>query len=352
MTGRRLETGGAVRRDQPISFRFDGASYTGFAGDTLASALLANGVTVIGRSFRYHRPRGLWGAWTEEPAALVDLRVGERYEPNARATLIPIEPGLDAISVNRWPSLRFDAGALVDALHPLFPAGFYYKTFMKPGWAMWEGAIRARAGLGRVDPETSAEPRAARTAHCDVLVIGGGPAGLAAARAAASGGARVMLVDDRPAFGGSLAEDDAVIDGASALSWAAAAVGALRQRPDVTLLTTTTAIGYFDHNMIALAERRADGRERLWRVRAGRVVLATGAIERPLVFPDNDRPGIMSASAAVAYARRYGVLAGRDIVMVTNNDGAYDAARALAKAGRAAAAGLGLRGAPERKVGN
>lgn len=333
MTGQRLESGGTIRRDRPIAFRFDGATFTGFEGDTLASALLASGVSVMGRSFRYHRPRGLWGAWTEEPAALVDLSVGGRYEPNARATLVPLEPELEATSVNRWPGLRFDLGAFVDVLHPLFPAGFYYKTFMKPGWATWEESVRARAGLGRVNGEAGAPTRTARTAHCDVLVIGGGPAGLAAARAAAGGEARVMLVDDRPAFGGSLPLDAATIDGHNAEAWAAAVAADLATRPMVTLLPRTTAIGYFDHDLVALAERRPDGRERLWRVRARRVVLATGAIERPLVFPDNDRPGIMAASAALGYVWRHGVLPGADIVVVTNNGGAYQAARALAAAG-------------------
>ncbi|MEX2649133.1 MAG: 2Fe-2S iron-sulfur cluster-binding protein, partial [Alphaproteobacteria bacterium] len=350
MTGstRRLPSGGsALRRDRTVRFTFDGQAYQGFEGDTLASALLANGVEVIGRSFRYHRPRGLWGEWVEEPAAIVDVVRDGRAEPNAKATLVPLADGLVARSVNRWPSLRFDAGAVVDLLHPVFPAGFYYKTFMRPGWHAWEPTIRARAGLGRVDPAAEDHAAPMRWAHCDVLVVGGGPAGLAAARAAAAGDARVIVVEDRARLGGGLDLEAVTIGGVSAHAWIAAVEAELRARAEVMMLAATTAFGYFDHNLVGLAERTTGGQTRVWHVRARRVVLATGAIERPLVFPDNDRPGIMSAAAALAYLRRYGVLAGREVVVVTDNDSAYGAAVVLTAAGARVAAIVDARPDPD-----
>src|SRR5262249_38750521 len=269
-----------------------------------------------------------------------------RYTPNLPATQIELYEGLVAKSQNRWPSLRFDIGAVSDALAPLFPAGFYYKTFMWPAAAwkrLYEPAIRAAAGLGRAPRTLDPDRYTQRYAHCDVLIVGAGPAGLAAALAAAQSGACVILCDEQAEFGGSLlAETEASIDGELASAWLANAVAALADCRNVTLLPRTTAFGYYPHNMGGLAQRVTDHlshpdanspRERLWQVRAKEVVLATGAIERPLVFPENDRPGIMLAQAARTYAIRYGVKPGTLAVVFTANDAGYGAALDLAQAG-------------------
>ena len=347
MSAFRTRIGGRVDRARPLAFSFDGQRFQGLAGDTLASALLANGVHLVGRSFKYHRPRGIVGAGAEEPNALVGLDRGPgRYAPNLRATQIELHDGLAAESQNRWPSLRRDVAALGDLLAPLIPAGFYYKTFMQPAswWArVYEPRIREAAGLGR--PPTGSDPDryTQRHAHCETLVVGAGPAGIAAALAAAARGERVILCDEQAELGGSLlAETRATIDGRPAADWLAGALAALAARPNVVLLPRTTAFGYFAQNFVALAERVGDHlatpdpdlpRERLWQVVAREVVLATGAIERPLVFPENDRPGIMLADAARAYATRYGVLPGRRVVVFTAHDDAYGAALDLAAAG-------------------
>ena len=348
MTGAfRLPEGGRVDRDRPLGFQFDGRRYRGLAGDTLASALLANGVHLVGRSFKYHRPRGIFSAGPEEPNALVQLARGAHTEPNSRATLTELYDGLAAASQNNWPSLDLDVGAVIDRLARLLPAGFYYKTFMWPGaaWPFYEGVIRRAAGLGRI-PEAPDPDRYDRVyAHCDVAVIGAGPAGLAAALAAGESGARVVLVDAQNEPGGSLLGDKAEIDGGDALDWVADAVGRLEAMAEVRVLGRTTAFAYWDHNFLGLAERVTDHlspgkggllpRQRYWKLRARRVVLATGAIERPLVFADNDRPGIMLAGAARTYLNRYAVKPGAKAVVFTNNDGAYAAARDLKAAGLA-----------------
>ena len=347
MSGRRLESGGHVDRAKAVGFTFDGKNYTGFAGDTLASALLAHGVQVFGRSFKYHRPRGVIAAGSEEPNALVTvIRDEARREPNLRATQVEIYEGLVAESQNRWPSLSFDVNAVNDLMAPAIPAAFYYKTFMWPKAAwhrLYEPFIRRAAGLG--EPPTLPDPDryAQRYAHCDVLVVGAGPAGLAAALAASSTGARVMLCDEQPACGGSLLDEPtARIDGKSAADWVRDAVATLRSRSSVTLLTRTTAFGYFPHNMVGLNERITEHlasppadqpRERLWQVRAKRVVIAAGSIERPLVFPGNDRPGVMLASAARSYLHRHGVAVGQNVVLVTGCDAAYATALDLRAAG-------------------
>ena len=339
----RLAEGGRVDRSRPIAFTFDGKRHEGLLGDTLASALLANGVHLVGRSFKYHRPRGIMAAGSDEPNALV--RVGthpSHHTPNTRATEVELHDELVAESQNRWPSLRCDFGAVVDLLSPLFPAGFYYKTFMWPkrAWQrLYEPAIRAVAGLGRAPTAADAERYTQRYAHCDVLVIGAGPAGLSAASAAAEGGARVMLCDEQLEFGGSLlAEPGARVMGADAWTWVEESVSHLAARASVTLLRRTTAFGFFRDNMVGLVECIADRslprpRERLWHVRAREVVFATGAIERPLVFPGNDRPGIMLAGAARAYLHRFGVKAGTRAVVVAGHESAYRAARDVAAAG-------------------
>jgi sarcosine oxidase subunit alpha len=334
----RLARGGAVDRSRSIVFTFNGRRLHGYAGDTLASALLANGVAIVGRSFKYHRPRGIYGAGVEEPNAIVDLGHDGRHDPNAKATLVELSEGMVARSVNCWPSVERDLHGGLDLLHRFLPSGFYYKTFMRPSWHAHEPYIRRLAGLGTVGTQVDESRYETRHAHCDMLVVGAGPAGLAAARAAAAAGLRLILVDDQPRCGGSLLWQDAEIDGMPVPAWVDDAVARIRSSPDALILTRTTAFGYFDHNLLALVEQRADAAqgwapERIWKVRARGVVLATGAIERPLVFPNNDRPGVMSAAAVRQYIRRYGVRPGRRAVVLTNNDSAYDAAIELRRAG-------------------
>ncbi|MBH0237423.1 sarcosine oxidase subunit alpha family protein [Methylobrevis albus] len=355
--GFRLAAGGRIDRSRPLRFTFDGRSFRGFAGDTLASALIAEGVHLVGRSFKYHRPRGIVSAGADEPNALVGVGADEaHYTPNLRATQVELHDGLVAESQNRWPSLSFDVGAVNDLAAPLLPAGFYYKTFMWPqrAWtSFYEPKIRAAAGLGRAPGAADADRYTQHFAHCEVLVIGSGPAGLAAALAAAETGVRVILCDEQPEFGGSLlAEREAVIDGLPAADWAAAAVAELETRDNVTLLTRTTAFGYFPHNLIGLAERVTDHlgvrdprlpRERLWQVRAAEVVIAAGAIERPIVFPENDRPGVMLADAARTYSNRYAAKPGERAVVFTAGDAGYRAALDLAAAGVTIAAIADLR---------
>ncbi len=342
----RLSAGGRIDRSQPVTFTFDGAFYTGFAGDTLASALLANDVHLVGRSFKYHRPRGILSAGAEEPNALVRLGKGAYAEPNLRATQIEIFDGLYAESQNRFPSLKFDIGAVNSLLSRFFPAGFYYKTFMWPAamWMKYEHIIRHAAGLGKAADIHNDPDRYDRThAHCDMLIAGGGAAGLFAARQAGQSGARVILADEQSEFGGwLLGEADLEIDGKMPADWISSIVAELRAMPNVTLLPRTTVFGYMDHNFLTLVERVTDHlpqrpahlpRQRLWKIRAKQVMLAQGAHERPLVFSGNDLPGVMLSGAVRTYINRYAVTPGRRAVVVTNNDDAYHTALALYKAG-------------------
>jgi len=331
---------GHIDRSAPLTFRFDGRRYVGYRGDTLASALVANGVRLLGRSFKYHRPRGLLSAGVEEPNALVTVELGARTTTNLRATEVELFDGLIARPVNCWPNVRFDAGAVNDVLGRFLPAGFYYKTFMWPHWHFYEWAIRRAAGLGAPNLEPDPDRYETRFAHCDVLVIGSGPAGLAAARAAARPGVRVVLVEQDTSFGGSLLWRQAVIDGKEGLEWAQNVINALRANEHVRLLSRSTAIGCYDHNVVAVVERalpdpsgavRAHQRLRLFR--AKRIVLASGAIERPLVFAGNDAPGVMLAGAVQHYADRYGARAGARCVAFTNNDTAYEAVRSAYASG-------------------
>ncbi|HET9067900.1 MAG TPA: sarcosine oxidase subunit alpha [Amaricoccus sp.] len=357
MTSHRLPDRGRVDHGRPVRFTFDGKSYQGLAGDTLASALLANGVHLMGRSFKYHRPRGVVSAGSDEPNALLGTRRGPgRFEPNTRATIQELREGLEATSQNRWPSLAFDLGAINDNLGSLFSAGFYYKTFMWPRafWdRLYEPVIRNAAGLGVSPAEPDADRYASRFAHTDVLVVGAGPAGLAAALAAGRSGARVMLVDENSEPGGTLlSEPSVLIDGKPAWDWLSATLAELRALPNVTVMPRTTAIGYYHQNMIGLAQRLTDHldtppadapRERMWKVRAGQVVLAQGTLEKPLVFDGNDRPGVMLAGAAQTFLNRYGVKVGDRPAVVTSHDSAWHAAFDLAEAGARPAAIIDLR---------
>ncbi|NQW10572.1 MAG: sarcosine oxidase subunit alpha family protein [Alphaproteobacteria bacterium] len=339
----RLPTGGEIDRLAPLPFRFDGKAYRGYAGDTLASALLANGVTVVGRSFKYHRPRGVLSAGPEEPNALVELRGGGRKEPNSRATMIELFAGLEATSQHRWPSLALDIMELNDLASRFLVAGFYYKTFMGfPGWRFYEKRIRAAAGMGSGTVEWDPDRYEHMNTHCDVLVAGGGPSGLAAALMAGRAGARVILVEETDGLGGRLRSERETIDDKPAMGWVAKTRAELADMDEVRVLTRTTAFGCYDDNMVGALERVADhlaappehmARQRLWHIRAGRVILATGAIERPLVFGGNDRPGVMLAGAVRSYLHRFAVTPGKRAVVVANNDDGYRTALDLARAG-------------------
>jgi sarcosine oxidase subunit alpha len=341
MAGFRLTRGGSrIDRLRPISFTFDGASVPAFAGDTVASALLASGRTLIGRSFKYHRPRGAYSAGAEEPNALVTLGEGA-VEPNAKATIVQASEGLVVRSQNAWPSLTTDFSAVNGLFGAFFAAGFYYKTFIGPfhgAWMLYEPFIRRAAGLGKASFEPDLDRYETAHAFCDVLVVGGGPAGLSAALAASRAGARVILCDDSPALGGNLDLEDR-IGGGEPTEWLLATTSGL-QAAGVRVLTRTSVYGYYDDNVLAAVEQIAPAgaergivAQRHWRIQARRVVLATGAVERPFIFPGNDLPGVMLANAALAHARRYGVAIGQEIVVFTNNDSGWRRASALSRLG-------------------
>ncbi|ODM47660.1 hypothetical protein A9320_05005 [Ruegeria sp. PBVC088] len=330
MSGWRHPTLGQIDRGRPLRFTFDGERHTGYAGDTLASALLASGTRVLGRSFKYHRPRGLWGLGGEEPNALFDVGHGGISTPNCRATLTPLRDGMDLRAVNTRRAERDPLG-LLDLAQRFLPAGFYYKTFMAGGWMRWEPMIRRMAGLGRLDPSNRPPgDTPQRNARCDLLVIGAGPAGLAAARAAAGQGATVWLLDEAGAPGGALRWRGGEIEGGPWQDFVADTVQKV-EAAGGRVLTDTTLWGAFDHGLFAAWQRGA--RDSHWRIRAAKVVLAAGAIERPLWFANNDLPGVMSAEAALHHLVLYGAVAGRRIILATGNDGSYPVAAALAEAG-------------------
>ncbi len=341
----RLDKGGYINRNKKISFKFNGKKYFGYQGDTLASALLANGVHLIGRSFKYHRPRGFLGVSVEEPNGQVQLYSGATTEPNAVATTVELVEGLVAKSQNCFPSVSFDFGAINNLLHKFFPAGFYYKTFMWPKsfwYKIYEPIIRKAAGLGIAPLKPDPDRYEHKFEYCDILVVGSGPSGLASALAAAKNGASVILAEDKPRFGGSLLTDEVTIGNKKGKDWADETIMELKSMPNVIVKNRSQVFGYYDHNMMVMIERTKDHienpdkftpRQKLWYIRAKEVVVSTGSIERPLVFGNNDRPGIILASAAKEYMKVYGTLVGKKPIIFTNNDSGYDTAIIFKKNG-------------------
>lgn len=345
MTAYRLASGGLLDRSHALRFSFDGAALSGHAGDTLASALLANDRLLVGRSFKYHRPRGIVTAGPSEPNALVTIGSGVRRDPNTKATVAELYDGLVATSQNRWPSLAHDIGAMNDLMSRFFSAGFYYKTFMWPAvfWEkVYEPLIRRAAGLGRTSLPPDPDAYEKSWAHCDLLVVGSGPAGLAAALVAARSGLRVLLAEQDFALGGALLAETTRLDGEAPFIYARRVIDELQSSPNVTLLPRTTVFGWYDDNVFGAVERvqkhsatidTARPVERLWRIVARHAILATGAEERPLVFGGNDRPGIMMAGAVSTYANRFGVAAGKSVAIFTNGSSGYRTAADLAGQG-------------------
>ncbi|MES2782157.1 MAG: 2Fe-2S iron-sulfur cluster-binding protein, partial [Pseudomonadota bacterium] len=334
-----------------ISFSFDGKNYTAQEGDTLAAALLRNGIGLVGRSFKYHRPRGIMTAGIEEPNALVTVGTGGRAEPNTRATDVFVYEGLAAKSQNRWPNLSFDVGSVLGLAAPILSAGFYYKTFFGPAkkWMFYEYFIRKAAGLGNAPTIADPDRFSQRAAFCDVLVVGAGPAGMQAALEAAEAGKRVILVEQDNILAPSLLRDRQEQDAA----WINATAARIRAA-NGHILTRTTASGYWEHDLVTLTQRISEPgqipahgvAQRLWHVRAGQVILATGSIERPMAFAHNDRPGVMLSQAVRTYVTRFGVVPGKRVVIATNNDDAYKTAQALEAAGTQVVAIIDARPAP------
>jgi|TARA_B100001964_G_scaffold119762_1_gene133114 sarcosine oxidase subunit alpha len=341
----RLDKIGLINRNKKISFKFNGKKYFGYEGDTLASALIANGVHLIGRSFKYHRPRGFFGAGVDEPYAIVQLYRNNETYPNVRATEQEIFEGLEAKSVNCWPSVNFDIGAINNFFNKFFPAGFYYKTFMWPKsfwYRIYEPFIRKSAGFGVVSIKHDQERYEHKYEYCDLLITGSGPSGLASAYAAAKNGASVILAEDKPRFGGTLLTSEVNIGNQSGKEWAEHIVAELKEMPNVILKNRAQIFGYYDHNMLVMSERINDHlpkskkyspKQRLWYIRAKEVVISSGSIERPIVFGNNDTPGVVLASAAKEYLKVYGVLVGKKPLIFTNNDSAYETAIEFKKNG-------------------
>ena len=334
----RLDKVGLINRDKKISFKFNGKKYFGYEGDTLASALIANGVHLIGRSFKYHRPRGFFGAGVDEPYAIVQLYRNGETDPNCRATEQELFEGLEAKSVNCWPSVNYDIGAINNFLNRFFPAGFYYKTFMWPKsfwYRIYEPFIRKAAGFGTASTKHDKERYEHKYEYCDILITGSGPSGLASAYSAAKNGAKVILAEDKSRFGGTLLTSDASIGNQSGKDWADKIVNELKKMPNVIIKNRSQVFGYYDHNMMVMSERISDHlpktkkyspKQRLWYIRAKEVFISSGSIERPIIFGNNDTPGVVLASAAKEYLKVYGVLVGKKPIIFTNNDSAYETA--------------------------
>ena len=337
-------SGNLVDCSMPLTFSFNDKRLEGYSGDTLASALIANGQRLVGRSFKYHRPRGIFTAGSEEPNALVQLRRGAHSEPNTRATVTELFDGLEATSQNHLGSLEFDLMAVNGLLSPLLSAGFYYKTFMWPKsfWEkVYEPIIRASAGLGRLSEDTDPDTYDKGFLHCDVLIVGGGPAGLTAALIAGRSNARVIVADEDFLIGGRLNAETHEVDGIAGAQWAAQAAAELASLPNVRVMTRTTVFGAYDHGIYGALERRTDHlpssqgkpRQVLWRVYSKRTVLCAGAIERPITFGNNDRPGIMLAASVRAYVNRWGAAPGKRVAVFTNNDDGWRTAHDLGAKG-------------------
>ncbi len=340
----RLESGEGINQTEKISFKFNGKTLFGYKGDSLASALLANGIHLIGRSFKYHRPRGILSSGSEEPNALVQIikdKDKAKTDPNVRATQIEICEGLEAQSQNCWPNVKFDIGEINSIFSSILPAGFYYKTFMWPSklWRKYEYFIRKSAGLGKSPTEKDPDKYDHKYYHCDVLIVGGGPAGITAALMAAKSGNKILLVDEKPEFGENLlssSKENIKINDLSPAEWIKVKRKELLNFKNIKTLNRTTVSAYHNYNYLIMMqsltdhlsenEKKGKIRQRLWKVRAKKVILATGSIERPLVFDGNDRPGIMLSSAVKKYLNFYGVKCGNKIIIFTNNDSAYETA--------------------------
>ena len=341
----RLANEGLIDRSKKISFKFNGKKYIGYDGDTLASALIANGIHLVGRSFKYHRPRGFFGAGVDEPYALVQLIRNNETIPNIKATEQELFEGLEAKSVNCWPSVNFDIGGINNFLRIFLPAGFYYKTFMWPKsfwYRIYEPFIRKAAGFGVVTHDHDKERYEHKYEYCDLLVTGSGPSGLASAYSAAKNGAKVILAEDKPRFGGSLLTSEVNIGNQTGKEWADKIITELKEMPNVVVKNRAQVFGYYDHNMLVMSERLTEHlpksdkfkpKQRLWYIRAKEVVISSGSIERPLVFGNNDTPGILLSSAAKEYMKVYGVLVGKKPLIFTNNDSAYETAIEFKKNG-------------------
>ena len=341
----RLSNGGRIDRSQPLEFKFNGKTYSGFQGDTLASALMANAVDTVSRSFKYHRRRGLQNFGAADVSSMVQI-CGANESPNVLASVQPLYQNLEVRSVNCWPSVERDLGSLLSLFSSLMPSGFYYKTFMLPHWHLYEPAIRKLAGFGSAPKRESAGIFQSCFDHCDVLVVGAGPAGLMAAKTAVASGARVLLVDEMSEPGGCLSYSQAVIDNIPAMQWAQKTAQDLRQNRNISILQNSAVWGYHEGNMVTVLQRKIT-KDRFsvknWKVWAKQVILATGAIERPIIFQNNDAPGILSCSAVRHYIQQFGVAPGKKAVLFVNNDGAYETVSTLVKSGINVAAVVDIR---------